>query len=125
MKDVIDSRDIIDRIEELRDLLPDNASEVMPGTSAQLEELRTELRTLEAVAYAGESSPDWQYGTSLIRDSYFTEYIRELIHDCYEMPKDDSWPFRHMKIDYQAAADEARADYFELDFNGVTYLVCA
>lgn len=114
MKNVIDSRDIIDRIEKLRGLLSDAETE--------------ELRTLEAVAYAGESSPDWQYGTSLIRDSYFTEYIRELIHDCYEMPKEldsGAWPFRHMKIDYQAAADEARADYFELDFNGVTYLVCA
>lgn len=46
--DIIDSRDIIARIEELRELLPDRADEVMPGTSDEIAEARYELARLEA-----------------------------------------------------------------------------
>lgn len=55
----------------------------------------------------------------------FEKYIRDLIDECYEMPKEmqsGQWPYRHITIDYAAAAEEARQDYYEVDFDGVTYL---
>ena len=60
-----------------------------------------------------------------IREDCFEEYIKDLINDAYEMPeemKSGQWPYRHITIDYEAAAEEARQDYYEVDFDGVTYL---
>jgi hypothetical protein len=87
-----------------------------------------ELEALRKLRDEADGSPDWEYGETLIRESYFTDYIEELIRDCYSLPKEmnsGEWPWRHMKIDFEAAADEARADYIEADFNGVTYLIQA
>lgn len=60
-----------------------------------------------------------------IREDAFEDYIKDLINDAYEMPKEmksGQWPYRHITIDYAAAADEARQDYYDVDFDGVTYL---
>lgn len=117
--DVIDSRDVIARIEELEALQVDDAE------NWTLED-HDELMALRELASDGEDSPGWVHGESLIRESYFTDYIRELIADCYEMPKEinsGAWPYRHFNLDYEAAAEEAKVDYSELDFGGVTYLI--
>lgn len=115
---VIDSRDVIARIEELQD----NESR----TSLEEEELQ-ELLKLQSEA---ESSPDWLHGETLIHRSYFVTYIEELIHECYEMPKElkhgsGQWPWRHISLDYEAAANEAKADYFEVYYFGEAYLIRA
>ncbi|MBB6185758.1 hypothetical protein [Rhodanobacter sp. MP7CTX1] len=134
-EDVIDSRDVIARIEELegeRDNFtlphPDGGDDVeAPGEWAGLNpDDAAELATLTALADAAESASDWVHGESLIRESYFTDYIEELVKDCYETPKgmdSGAWPWRHMTMDWEAAADEAKADYDEVDFDGVTYLI--
>jgi hypothetical protein len=113
---IIDSRDIISRIDEL---------EAMEGSLNQ-DDLK-ELQTLKAFSSeASQYCEDWKYGATIVNESYFTIYIQEFIHDCYELPdefKSNKWPFRHMKIDYEAAASEAKQDYTEVDFDGVTYLV--
>ena len=60
-----------------------------------------------------------------IREDDFVRHIRDLIDECYEIPKEmesGRWPYCHITIDYEAAADEARHDYYEVDFDGVTYL---
>ena len=44
------------------------------------------------------------------------------------MPKEmnsGQWPFRHITIDYEAAAREAEVDYRIVDFDGVEYLIRA
>lgn len=89
---------------------------------------QNELDALKALAEEASDSPDWNYGEALIREDAFTNYIEELINDCYEMPKEmnsGDWPYRHMSIDYDAAAEEAKADYMEVDFGGETYLIRA
>ena len=87
-----------------------------------------ELKTLEALAAECEGYGDWEHGATLIHEDYFTSYIEELIDDCYELPKEltsGEWPYRHITIDYEAAAQEAKADYIEVDYDGVTYLMHA
>lgn len=114
--DVIDSRNIIDRIDELND------------TEDRDPEEEAELAALCKLRDQADCAPDWRHGETLIRESYFVEYIEELIHDCYDLPKEMEsglWPWRHMQIDYEAAADEAKADYVEVDFDGVAYLIRA
>jgi hypothetical protein len=147
--DVIDSRNIIERIEELEgELQTAHEQDTEDGTTnldfekwllavradsspAHCHELNDEveeLQELRQLAADCESSPDWNYGETLIREDYFTDYIEELINDCYEMPKQmnsGEWPYRHMTIDFCAAAEEAKADYFEVSFFGTVYLIRA
>ena len=121
--DVIDSRDIIQRIEEIQDLLPDCAGEIMPGTSDEIQELKIELAALKALAKEGEASPDWPYGETLIRDSYFEDYAQEFAEDCCEMPKSDVWPL--YCIDWERAANDLKMDYMSVDFDGINYWIRA
>ena len=108
--DIIDSRDIIDRIEEL-----ESEDEL---TNLETEELNNLLVFQEECQY----SPDWSYGETIIREDYFTDYIKELIDDCFPIPSElnsGEWPWRHMYLDYEAAAEEAKQDYIE--FSGPNY----
>lgn len=105
--DVIDSRDVIERLEEL-------------DGSDEPEEVE-EREALEKLAEEAEGSPDWTYGETLIRDSYFEDYARELAEDSGMIKGDESWPLNC--IDWERAADELKADYFSVDFDGVEYWI--
>ena len=120
-QDVIDSREIIDRIEDLEGRIED-LEYIEEPSSEEAQELAILLKVQEQA----EDCADYQYGEVLIRESYFTDYIKELIDDCYELPKEfnsGAWPWRHMTLDYEAAANEAKDDYTWIDFDGVTYLI--
>lgn len=126
--DIIDSRDVIERIEELeegypipstRDLL-DQTYVITPGNR----EAWKELATLKALASKGSDySSNWPHGTTLIRDTYFQEYAQELAEDCGDIPSAGSsrWPL--YCIDWKQAARELQHDYTSIDFDGVTYWV--
>jgi len=126
-QDVIDSRDIIARIEELEadiENIDDMPEGDMLKNTVEGDEMRAELKVLKSVADECEGCGDWKYGETLIRDSYFTDYTEQLIDDCYELPKEfksGKWPFSHMKIDFEAAAEELKSDYMSVEFDGVTY----
>jgi hypothetical protein len=163
-QDIMDSRDIIARIEELesdRDSLVetideaeseveaitasrvhyvdadhlreitaelDTAKDKLTSAKKDLEDWKDsydgqELEELTALAEEASSSPDWSYGETLIRDSYFTEYAQELAEDVCEMPKDIKWPYTC--IDWDQAASELKMDYMAVDFDGVTYWIRA
>lgn len=160
-QDVMDSRDIIERLEELqgeREVLagelaaaeecvkyhhPDGVDFAEDAQPTEVMEFRRcrdelakweednaeELAALEAFCSQLEGYGDWAHGDSVIRESYFTAYIEELIDDCYpdaaKSANSGEWPYRHMSMDFEAAADEAKADYTEAEFNGVTYLMRA
>jgi hypothetical protein len=123
-EDVIDSRDVIARLDELESCRDDHETDPTGGHFS--DEDAAELAALRALADEAEDSSDWIHGETLIRRSYFVDYIAELINDCYEMPKEmnsGQWPYRHMTIDYEAAANEAEQDYMSVDFDGVEYLI--
>lgn len=84
------------------------------------------LAALSSICADGENHSDWSHGETLILESYFVEYIEELIRDCYSLPnemKSNAWPWRHISIDYEAAADEAKDDYAEITHDGTTYYI--
>lgn len=114
---IIDSRDIIERLEEL------SSYDLSDLSEDDLEE----LRTLKALADEAEpESQDWVNGEALIRRSYWVQYVEDLIHDCYPMPKEmhsGQWPYRHMNIDYEDAARELESNYASINFDGVEYLI--
>jgi hypothetical protein len=108
--DLIDSRDVIaylNSTEVLTDL------EVVGGAI---------FRQIQALAAEGETATsDWTYGATLIRDSYFVEYARDLAFDCGLIPTDTEWP--NTCIDWKQAARELQMDYTPVNFGGVTYWV--
>jgi hypothetical protein len=135
-EDTIDSRDIIERIEELeseKESLCENLD------LAETEEYRAEIQKeiddweaeygdeytiLKALEEDASSSPDWNYGEILIRESYFTEYCCELCEDIGDVPKELPW-YIESNIDWDGVAEDIKADYMEVDYDGVTYLIRA
>jgi len=113
----IDGRDIRDRIDELEAL------------DAPTEEESAELTDLTAFLHeAMQYNSDADAGETIIAESYFVDYIRGIIDDCYALPKEltsGEWPYRHMTIDYEAAAEEAKSDYVELTFRGRNFYIQA
>lgn len=120
-EDTLDSRDIIARIAELQDAEV-TAKDDPEGSQFGVEDAE-ELRVLLALEEeAAGYCEDWRYGAPLIRDSYFTAYAQELAEDIVgAMKHGNDWPFRH--IDWDAAADELKQDYTEVDYDGVSYWI--
>lgn len=137
-ENIIDSRDVIARIEHLEgeeaDLWEAATADDAPA-SAMIDyeawkngDEGQELVKLKALSDECEGYGDWGHGEALIHEDHFVKYIEELIDDCYELPKELSsgaWPYRHITIDYEAAAEEAKADYTEVEFDGQTYFLRA
>lgn len=111
--DTIDSRDVIARIEELGEMIREGVDDT--------DDDRAKLAALTALADQGENIDDWQYGATLIRESYFVTYAQELAEDIGAIDHNAGWPLRH--IDWEAAADELEMDYTSVEFDGVTYWV--
>jgi hypothetical protein len=87
-----------------------------------------ELEMLKEIVSQGEDSSDWSYGGGLIHEDYFTQYTEELINDCHEMSEElneGKWPFNHMKMDWDAAAEELKGDYTTIEAAGETYYIRA
>jgi hypothetical protein len=77
-----------------------------------------ELRILQALAAQVGVS---RQNATLIRDSYFTEYAREMAEENGLIAQGGGWPGSH--VDWDAAAAALRIDYAPADFGGVTYWI--
>lgn len=108
-EDTFDSREVIERIEELESV-PFN----------QLDEgEKQELVDLQDFAREGESVADWQYGEMFVADDYFEDYARELAKDVGAISGEEAWPLSH--IDWEAAADALKQDYTGFELAGETF----
>jgi len=113
--DIIDSRDVIERIEELESLEADATDD-----EPMLEEDAEELKRLRALAEDLEGyCSDWRHGETLIADAYFATYAEELASDIGAIDRNARWPLNH--IDWNAAADELKQDYTSAEYGQTTY----
>lgn len=121
--DVIDSRDVIARIEHLQQLRQPGPVDLGDDDNgADQDDLFEELAQLEKLAEQCDGyADDWQYGVTLIRDSYFETYAQELAEDIGAINADATWP--NNCIDWEQAARELQMDYTSVDFDGVAYWV--
>ena len=110
--DIIDSLDVIERIEELEAMRDDPDAGLNTDDDYELSvwaEVRDEF---------AECIPDWGYNTLIINSSHFEDYMDETIADCYELPKDlPTWMI--ITYDYEAL----RTDYTEATVSGQTLLI--
>lgn len=115
--DVIDVRDIIERVEELR-LERDN-----PETDVELVEELKELESFLSKIAGNGGDHDWEgnwYPVTLIKDSYFEDYAQELAGDLYGKEISDArWPFN--QIDWEKAAEALLMDYVSECLDNQTY----
>lgn len=115
---IIDSRDVIERLEELRS---EHEDAIADGSEADwLEDNEEELSNLAALEEEAENCSDWQHGAQLIADAYFEDYARDLVTDIGDMPRD--LPL-YLVIDWAATADNIQEDYTSVDFGGETYWI--
>lgn len=125
--DTIDSRDVIKRIEIYADALTDAGVNIDALDSfdpedhpsgdelARLVEEYKALKDLEDQADSG----DWKYGTTLVNESYFTDFAKEEAESLGLIKNDTEWPARH--IDWEAAADDLKSDYSTVTFGDTTF----
>jgi hypothetical protein len=134
--DVIDVRDIIERVEDLRGECDSRAQDFIDyhedkgtnvhwdeGEAKWAEEYPEDARELAILedflsdlkGYGGDEQweGDW-YPVTLVNADHFTEYAQELAEEIAEPGmRDAAWPYRH--IDWEAAANELQQDYSTVD----------
>jgi hypothetical protein len=120
----IDVRDVIARVEELRD--ERDESDLDPkeygGPKDDWQDQRQELAELESLldelkGQGGDEQwdGDW-YPIGLIRDDKFPEAMDELLQDIGNLPKDLP-SYLKITVDY----DALQMDYSSVEFGGHTY----
>ena len=111
---IIDSLDIIERIEELEQDINDSRHE-------STDEEKAEYKALKALAEECERySSDWTHGETLISRIYWVEYVQDMLADCGTIPKDIPW---FVEIDWEATARNVESDYSSVYFDGEEYLI--
>lgn len=125
--DVIDSRDVIERIEELETEQAELVEQLLNGEISESDmkafddEEGKELDMLRALAEEAEQyNSDWKYGVQLIRSSYAEDYCQEELEDCGYIPKDIPW---WIAIDWEKTTENWLQDYTEVEFDDVTYYI--
>lgn len=139
---LIDSRDIIDRIKELAKFQIEvfNEQQSIEGdddlqideedythehfrhwlNEAPSDEDREELKTLLALNDECENLSDWTYGETLIHSSHWVQYVEDLLIDCGDLPREIP---HYIAIDWEKTADNIEQDYMRVDFDGEEYLI--
>jgi len=148
--EIIDSRDVIDQLEtledqyqELKDAVQDSSDQIdtiddedneydkkeliesYESAKISLElweqDNLAELKVLRDFAEEGESlSRDWRHGETLIREDYWVDYVKQMLEDCGDLPRDLP---DYIEIDWDKTANNIAMDYSTLEFDGVTYYI--
>lgn len=125
-QDIIDVRDIIQRVEDLEEtsngsVKDGSAGAEYEGHEDDHEEYAELIELLEDLKGNGGDEQwrgDW-YPVTLVRDSYFKNYAMDLAEDIGAIPSEYTWPASC--IDWVSAARELQMDYTSVEYDGVTY----
>lgn len=145
MSNILDTRDLQERLEELQglkeavedarrtieELLAVDASEKTETWEADLDDARDSLENAESAFSSDERDElaeletladevsEWSSGNQLIPEDDFEDYCQELCEDIGDIPKDLP---SYIVIDWEATARNLKADYSEIEYQGTTYL---
>jgi regulator of replication initiation timing len=147
---IIDSREIISKLEELsgeyealcdaveaarteyQDAVSDNddlSDEASEDLQSKLDDAKRdlnewendnldEMNTLKEVNEQGKQcTSDWSHGETLINQDYWEDYTREFASGA--IGNNSDW----IVIDWEATAENLRADYNEIDYNGSVFYI--
>ncbi len=145
MSNILDTRDLQDRLEELQglkeavetaqstvdELMVSDLAAAQPDFDEKLDDARTELdeaceafdgeaqAELEELEALSEEVSEWTSGNQLIPEDDFEDYCQELCEDIGDIPRDLP---SYIVIDWEATARNLKADYSEVEYQGTTYL---
>jgi len=134
---VLDTRDLIERRDELKEGILNSFIETFEHYKERTESFEDILLEEEEIQ---EWKEDWEYdlqeidqideieytlgsefeyGVTLVREDYWEEYVEDLLVEIGYLPKDlPCW----IEIDWSATAYNVRQDYNEVEYQGDTYL---
>lgn len=137
---IIDSRDVEKKIEELQDQFSGTPFANSDYSSVRLKEILNETpiewreacecwdeSEIEELIYwvefkeEGEGYSDWIHGATFIADEHFQDYAQELAEEIGAINRNESWP--NNCIDWEQAANELKQDYTAIEVDGDTYWV--
>lgn len=138
----IDVRDVIERVENLEDVLlaAFNEQQVIEGDDTETDdpmdsafqewckvtvhedaiEYLSLCELLDGLCGNGGDElwrGEW-FPITLISEDYFVDYVKELLIDCGDLPKDIP---HYIEIDWQKTAENIAVDYSVIDFNEKTF----
>ena len=137
--DVIDTKDILARLEELQGEYLDGEGEPITSAAQWSDEDWQEQATLSNLisVVRDDANDSPEDGVTLIRETYFADYIKEQYSDGMgpELHRYDDKTGRYSlfmwddlmdmapfsNIDWAAVADNASTDYSQIEYDGVTY----
>lgn len=134
---MIDTRDLLEEREDLKTTILFDFNEVFPqyGTDDfdsilfDEEEIQDwkeiwaeELDTIKRIdSVEDEVGSEFEHGVTLIEEGDFVDYCKELVSDLGVLPSE--LPFYiESNIDWEGVAEDLKADYSELEYEGNTYL---
>lgn len=147
--EVIDSRDVISRIEDLESERKDLVQAVADACAICIDSVKNnpekykeaqesyreannalidwdhdnadELKSLQDLASEGEdATSEWRHGETLIREDYWVEYVQDLCKDIGDLPQDIP---HYIVIDWDETARNIAMDYSTISFDGVDYYI--
>ena len=131
---IIDTRDLDKRLDELkakRDNIDELREELNGLEGAELEEAEEKLEAaiddfdqdeqdeLKKLEEFESEIFEWCDGNTLIDDYDWVDYVKQLLDGCGDLSK--NLP-SYVVIDWDATADNIKADYSECEYQGTTYL---
>lgn len=111
---ILDTRDLYVEMTELLEAA--EKGELEPYDSERLADL-TNLDSQFSHGLKGQE----MYDPIMIPEAEFTDYAEELARDIGAISDDYSWPTSF--IDWEAAADHLKMDYWEVEFENTTFLL--
>ena len=113
---VIDSRDIVERLE----FLESEYSDFIENGEEEDFDYIEELESLRSIIEDWSGVSDWEYGAFFVRDDYWEEYAEDLVREIGDLPRD--FPqYIESHIDWGGVAEDIKQDYSPYVFDGVTY----
>ena len=153
MSEILDTRDLAKRLSEFEDLetilndakqvladfhndtvVPDEDSDERQTYDDELEKLEQavedaesdfgtdEQEELEELQNLESEVSEWSYGATLIPEDDWEDYCRQLVEDIGDLPSNLP-AYIENNIDWNGVAQDLKADYSEVTYQGETYLV--
>lgn len=117
--DYFDSRDVVERLNEIK---ADETAGMIPELRIErmvLEELLENLTEHFPPSKWGDVRTDVSCGVQGFAEHYAIEYAQDYASDVTGVDSEQSWPFCH--IDWEAAADDLKEGYKEVEILGSTF----
>ena len=136
---MIDTRDLVEKREELQTNLVDSFNEYFDTEIEDFDELTKHISNsededveewrddkvydfehIDEINELEDEISEFPFGATLIPEDEFEDYCKDLVEDCYDL--DNVPEFIKNNINWSGIASDLSVDYSEIKYQGETYL---